>query len=335
MKENLLEKKEIAAADSKTKRAHKPHKNFHGVRRYVFIYGGLAWAVLHFCVFWAYVNAGTLVNSFFGQRLDGSMVWEGLYYYRQVFEYVFGGKVNGMVSLRSCLNTLSMVGLALLINLPLTLLFSYMIFKKVRFHSILRVGMYLPCVVSLVILSLFYATFVSDAASNGPLFSILASMGADSATVQNGLLTNIDTAWWGVIIFSIWTGVNGNIIYFSSSMARLPDSVLESADLDGATQMRQFFSVVVPMIWPTITTMSVTLIGGAVAWFQPVQLMVGDTMAGTTGTGTMAWIIVSQVTGGQTVGFPAAFGVVISVVFSVIVILFKWLMEKAFTEVEY
>ena len=49
----------------------------------------------------------------------------------------------------------------------------------------------------------------------------------------------------------------------------------------------------------------------------------------------MAWIIVSQVTGGQTVGFPAAFGVVISVVFSVIVILFKWLMEKAFTEVEY
>ena len=139
----------------------------------------------------------------------------------------------------------------------------------------------------------------------------------------------------GVIIFSIWTGVNGNIIYFSSSMARLPDSVLESADLDGATQMRQFFSVVVPMIWPTITTMSVTLIGGAVAWFQPVQLMVGDTMAGTTGTGTMAWIIVSQVTGGQTVGFPAAFGVVISVVFSVIVILFKWLMEKAFTEVEY
>ena len=159
MKENLLEKKEIAAADSKTKRAHKPHKNFHGVRRYVFIYGGLAWAVLHFCVFWAYVNAGTLVNSFFGQRLDGSMVWEGLYYYRQVFEYVFGGKVNGMVSLRSCLNTLSMVGLALLINLPLTLLFSYMIFKKVRFHSILRVGMYLPCVVSLVIMSLFYATF--------------------------------------------------------------------------------------------------------------------------------------------------------------------------------
>ena len=49
MKENLLEKKEIAAADSKTKRAHKPHKNFHGVRRYVFIYGGLGLFCISAC----------------------------------------------------------------------------------------------------------------------------------------------------------------------------------------------------------------------------------------------------------------------------------------------
>ena len=337
MKEELL-KKEAAEQGSGAEAAAlpaKPKKKFRIRRRDVFIYGGLAWAVIHFLVFWVYVNVGTVVNSFFGERLDGSTFWQGLYNYGEVFSYVFGGKVNGIISLRSCLNTLSMIALALVINLPLTLLFSYAIYKKIRFHSILRVGMYLPCVVSLVILSLFYATFVSGAASNGPLFSMLEAAGADSYIVQNGLLTRSDTAWWGVIIFSVWTGVNGNIIYFSSAMARLPDSVLESAELDGATQMRQFRSIVIPMIWPTITTMSITLIGGTVAWFQPVQLMVGISSAADTQTGTMAWIIVSQVTGGHAVGFPAAFGVVISIVFSALVLLFKWGMEKVFTEVEY
>lgn len=335
MKEEMIKNKIAEETGTAVFGPSKQKKKFRIRRRDVFVYGGIAWAVIHFLVFWVYVNAGTLVNSFFGERLDGSTFWQGFHYYGEVFSYVFGGKVNGILSLRSCLNTLSMIALALFINLPLTLLFSYAIFKKIRFHSVLRVGMYLPCVVSLVILSLFYATFVSGAASNGPLFTLIENAGINSAVVHDGFLSRSSTAWWGIIIFSVWTGVNGNIIYFSSAMARLPDSVLESAELDGATQMRQFRSIVIPMIWPTITTMSITLIGGTVAWFQPVQLMIGISSAADTQTGTIAWIIVSQVTGGQAVGFPAAFGVVISIVFSALVLLFKWGMEKVFTEVEY
>ena len=342
MKEELIESKitEERPADGSVGAAvtvpPKQKKKFRIRRRDVFVYGGLAWAVINFLVFWVYVNVGTVVYSFFGETLRGELYWQGLYSYGQVFKYVFGGSVNGIIGLRSCLNTLSMVALALVINLPLTLLFSYALFKKIRFYSVLRVAMYVPCVVALVILSLFYSTFFSGAASNGPLFTLLENAGVSSAIVRDGLLNDRSTAWWGVIIFSVWTGVNGNIIYFSSAMARLPDSVLESAELDGATQMRQFRSIVIPMIWPTITTMSITLIGGAVAWFQPVQLMISNVnTAADTGTGTIAWIIVSQVKGGMAVGFPAAFGVFISIVFSAFVLLFKWGMEKVFTEVEY
>ena len=341
MKEELIESKitEEQPADGVVGAAAEPPKQkrkFRIRRRDVFVYGGIAWAVIHFLVFWVYVNVGTVFYSFFGESLRGELRWEGFHYYGQVFNYVFGGSENGIVGLRSCLNTLSMVALALVINLPLTLLFSYALFKKVRFYSVLRVAMYVPCVVSLVILSLFYSTFFAGAASNGPLFTLLENAGINSAIVRDGLLNDRSTAWWGAIIFSVWTGVNGNIIYFSSAMARLPDSVLESAELDGATQMRQFRSIVIPMIWPTITTMSITLIGGAVAWFQPVQLMMANVdTAANTGTGTIAWIIVSQVKGGMAVGFPAAFGVVVSIVFSAFVLLFKWGMEKVFTEVEY
>jgi ABC-type sugar transport system permease subunit len=176
----------------------------------------------------------------------------------------------------------------------------------------------------------------SGTSSGSSLFSLLGKLGySNEYVIQNGLFTDEKTAWRSLIIFSIWTGVNGNIIYFTSAMARLPDSVLESASLDGASEMKQFFSIVIPMIWPVITTMSITLIGGAINWFQPAQLIIGDNMAGSVGCGTIAWMIVSQVTGGTTIGFPAALGVVVAVFGGAFIVLFRTIMEKVFQGVEY
>ena len=189
--------------------------------------------------------------------------------------------------------------------------------------------MYVPFVLSVVILCLFWQLMFSGTSSGASLFSVLEKLGySNQKIIVNGMFTDRATAWWAIIIFSVWTGVNGNIIYFTSAMARLPDSVVESASLDGASEMRQFFSIVLPMIWPVITTMSITLIGGTINWFQPAQLIIGDNMAASVGCGTSAWIIISQIKGGRTVGFPAAFGVVISIIGAVFIVFFRKIMEK-------
>lgn len=282
------------------------------------------------------MNVGTIYNSFFTTSVDGSLIWNGLKSYKDVFLYMSGGKANGINDVCSLLNTLSLFVLAIFINLPLTLLFSYMIFKKIRMYKVLRVGMYIPCVLSIVILCLFYKMMMSGTASGASIFSILEKMGySNQNIIKNGLLTSKETAWWAILIFSIWTGVNGNIIYFTSAMARLPQSVIESASLDGAGEMKQFFKICIPMIWPVITTMSITLIGGVINWFQPSQLIIGDTMAGSVGAGTIAWIIIQQVTGGRTVGYPAAFGVLIGIIGAIFILLFRKFMEKRFEGVEY
>lgn len=302
----------------------------------LFIYLGIAWACLHFLVFWVGMNIGTVYNSFFTTDIAGNLKWNGIDAYKDVFLYMTGQKSNGIIDIRSLWNTLSILGLAFLINLPLTLLFSYMIYKKILLHKILRVGMYVPCVLSVVILCLFWQLMFSGTSSGASLFSVLEKLGySNQKIIVNGMFTDRATAWWAIIIFSVWTGVNGNIIYFTSAMARLPDSVVESASLDGASEMRQFFSIVLPMIWPVITTMSITLIGGTINWFQPAQLIIGDNMAASVGCGTIAWIIISQIKGGRTVGFPAAFGVVISIIGAVFIVFFRKIMEKINEGVEY
>jgi ABC-type sugar transport system permease subunit len=305
-------------------------------RTTAFVYVGISWACIHFFVFWFCMNIGTVYNSFFTKNTSGGLNWNGINAYKDVFLFMTGKKYNGINNSRSFLNTFWIFVLAIFINLPITLLFSYMIFKKIKGYKVLRVGMYVPCVLSVVILCLFYQLMFSGTSSGSSLFSLLGKLGySNEYVIQNGLFTDEKTAWRSLIIFSIWTGVNGNIIYFTSAMARLPDSVLESASLDGASEMKQFFSIVIPMIWPVITTMSITLIGGAINWFQPAQLIIGDNMAGSVGCGTIAWMIVSQVTGGTTIGFPAALGVVVAVFGGAFIVLFRTIMEKVFQGVEY
>lgn len=306
------------------------------VGKTLFIYLGLAWPILHFTVFWFCMNIGMVYNSFFSENINGKLIFDGLEHYKDVFRYMFGIKKYGMMSSKSWLNTLTIMGLALFINLPLTLVFSYMIYKKIFLHQALRVGMYVPCVLSVVILCLFYKISVSGTQTYKSLLTVLEKLGyKNQAVIKNGALADSSTAWNTILIFSVWTGVNGNIIYFNSAMARLPDSVLESAELDGASETRQFFSIVIPMIWPTITTMSITLISGALGWYIPSLLLVGESMAGATGTGTVAWMIISNVNAGNATGYPAALGVVIAVLGGTFVLLFKKVMEKIYPEVEY
>ena len=308
-----------------------------GWKKRLFVYLGLLWPIVHLCVFWGCVNVGTIVNSFFRNNLYGDLVFDGVAAYKRVFRVLFRGEVQGIIDVRSFGNTLSLIAVALIINLPVTLMFSYMIYKKLLFSPFWRVILYIPCVVSLVILCLFFRIIFSGTQTYTSIFTVLQKLGLkNELLIREGMFGRTQTAWWGILIFSVWTGVNGNIIYFSSAMARLPGEVLESARVDGATEMRQFFSVVLPMIWSTIVTMSVTLIGGCIAMFQPMQLIGGDEMAGGTGTGTIGWMIVREVKGGgETVGFPAAVSVVVSVIGGAFVFLFKWLMEKAYKEVEY
>ena len=313
----------------------KPRKK-RNIGKMLFIYGGLAWPIIHFTVFWFLMNVGMVYNSFFTETINGELQFVGFEQYLDVFRFMFGIKESGMLSPRSWLNTLSLMGLALFINLPLTLFFSYLIYKKVAGHAVLRVGMYVPCVLSTVILCLFYKISLSGTKTYNSLFLVLEKLGyGDRFVIENGAFADERTAWKAILIFSVWAGVNGNIIYFTSSMARLPDSVLESAELDGASEMRQFVSIVIPMIWPVITTMSITLISGALGWYTPSLLIIGERMAGMTGTGTVAWMIIRDVTGGNTVGYPAALGVVVAILGGALVLGFKTLMEKAFSEVEY
>ena len=304
----------------------------------LFIYGFLAWPILHFFVFWVCMNFGTFVDSFFEIMADGTTrKFVGFDNYAEIIRIIFGQKDRGIMNYHGVLNSLTLIPLSLLINLPITILFAYGIFKKVPLYNSFRIILFLPAIISSVVLCLAFRLSLDN--SSGIIIRLIKAMGlgGDGSQANTGIipvggfLGNEKTMWGTILVFSVWTGVNGNLIYFSSAMARLPESVFESAELDGATQLRQFGSICVPLIWPTITTMSITLVAGVFSWMMPSLLLTDGADRST----TIGLMISLSVKNDKNKTVISAFGVLVAVFGGVIIMTFRYLMEKLNERVEY
>ncbi len=121
------------------------------------------------------------------------------------------------------------------------------------------------------------------------------------------------------------------MIYFSSALGRVSESVIESAKIDGAGEIRQFFVMVVPMIWGTLTTVSITAVSGMFGWYLPALLLTN----GSANTTTMGLVVVANANNQTIYNFISAFGVIIAVVGTAVTYGVKWLMERFWRDVEY
>ncbi|MDD7165059.1 MAG: hypothetical protein PUI31_00050, partial [Clostridia bacterium] len=125
-------------------------------KKMIFVYGFLAWPILHFLVFWVGMNFGTFVDSFFEYSLSGQRRFVRFDNYVTAFKILLGLKENGIANHYALLNSLSLIPLSLFINLPLTLIFAYAIYKKLLFYRFYRIVLFLPAVISVVVLCLIY-----------------------------------------------------------------------------------------------------------------------------------------------------------------------------------
>ncbi len=296
------------------------------IRDMLFVYLILLWPVIHFCIFSIGMNVSMVVNSL----QDASGKFYGFANYKSVFTTFLGITASSTLeNPRAILNSISILPLSLLINMPISLLFSYVIYKRYCASKFFSVVLFIPTVISAVVLCLCFKMAISR--DFGFVPQILQAMGAGRIIPANGFLGDPSTSWWFILLFSIWTGISTNMIYFSSAMSRISESVIESARIDGASDLRQFFVMVIPMIWGTITTVSMTCISGVFSWYLPSLLLTN----GTSNTSTIGLVVIINSQARTNLNFVSAFGVVIAIVGSLVTFGSKKLMERAWRDVEY
>ena len=163
-----------------------------------------------------------------------------------------------------------------LITLPISLLFAYFIFKKIYAAGAFKVIFYLPSILPIVALTLVYKTAFEN---NGFLTPIFNFFGLKSSTFFMG-----DTAQWMVWIFCFWTGIGYNVMMLTAGMARIPRDILESSKMDGVPPLKEFVHVIIPLTWPTITTLFIFgMMGVFGTYLQPMLLTAGQNNTNTIG----------------------------------------------------
>lgn len=296
--------------------------------RTVFIMVMLAWTIIHFLVFWVYVNANSFVLTFF--KFNTSIAkyeWYGLTRFRNIFNDMILGQDPIIVN--NLKNSLWCFPVQNFIILPLSFFSAYFLFKKVPFSSLFRIIFFIPSMLSIVVLAMSFK-FMWDA-DFGPINNFLQKSFGINADWFSSMSP---TAMPLVFTFGVWAGLGYNIVLLNGAISRLPQEVIEAAKLDGVGVTREMFQIVLPLVMPTVSTLFIIGTLGVFSYYLQPMLLCGTDGGVNGNTGTVALRVVYMTTNGQQED-AAAFGLFFSLVGIPFILLIKWAVNKLVPDVEY
>jgi len=176
--------------------------------------------------------------SFTNYDILGSPIWSGLANFKRMAGDPLFWKALGVTFQYA------------FVSVPLRLIFAFFVaalFKRSsRLILVYQAAYYLPSLVggSIAVAVMWRRMFLSDGVFN----SILTSIGIPS---DISWIARTDTALWILIILSIWQ-FGSSMLIFLAGLRQIPQTYYEAASIDGASGIRQFFSITIPQMTPII-----------------------------------------------------------------------------------
>ena len=114
-----------------------------------------------------------------------------------------------------------------------------------KVQTFFRAAFYLPRVTSAVVVSLVWAWMFH------PSFGLLNQVLAFFGLPPQPWLASPATALWSIILAQVLTMPGSGIILYLAAIGRIPETVYEAAELDGASGFKKWWYITVPLVKPT------------------------------------------------------------------------------------
>ena len=124
---------------------------------------------------------------------------------------------------------------------------------KLKGQTFFRVVFYIPNILSVVVISAIFSAIYDP---NQGLLNSFLNLFRGQDGVDNPILWlgSQKLVIYSIIIAMVWQAIGYYMVMYMASMANIPDSLYESASLEGAGRIKQFFSITLPLIWTNIRT---------------------------------------------------------------------------------
>ncbi|MGC4950253.1 carbohydrate ABC transporter permease [Streptomyces sp. DT224] len=141
----------------------------------------------------------------------------------------------------------------------------YVFFLR-KASALIRTLAFFPVVLPTVAVGLLFQKFFQVAPQTGPVNSLLNAIGIDSID----FFGSAGSAFWVLIVMDIWRSMGFYAVLLFAGLVDIPDEVLESARLDGASGLRLIRHIVLPLSLPVLMSSLIFSINGTLKVFDSV-----------------------------------------------------------------
>lgn len=286
----------------------------------------LAFPVLQFGFFYVGVNFNSIILAF--QKYDFStgvlqITGAGFENFARFFKWM--GEGSAFLDLLK--NTFVIYGINFVTGIALGLTFSFYIYKKKFWSKFFRVILFLPSILSAIVLSSLWNKFLNDG-----IINLIREL-FDKPSLTD-LWYSPEKKFAMVAAFTVFMSFGSSVLLFTGTMDQIDESVSEYAQIDGCTPLREFFSVTLPMIFPTVRTFIILGIAGI---FINQAYMLNFYAMGDPGDAAAPYSVFGYFLfrdlydpGGSVTTYPymAACGLVLTCISAPLTFGVKWLLEK-------
>ncbi|ALP89227.1 MULTISPECIES: carbohydrate ABC transporter permease [Clostridium] len=153
--------------------------------------------------------------------------------------------------LKSFQNTIFLLVIVTIITMALAIISAAILVKEdTKFKNFFRIIFYFPNILSVVVISAIFSAILDP--NQGIVNSTLNFFNLNSLTRM--WLGDQKVVIWCIAFAMIWQAIGYYMVMYMSSISGISISLYESASLDGATGIQQFFKITLPLVWNTIRT---------------------------------------------------------------------------------
>ncbi|MFJ9681662.1 carbohydrate ABC transporter permease [Streptomyces sp. NPDC101194] len=179
----------------------------------------------------------------------------------------FREMLDDAVFRKSVVNTVVYTFFTVPFGMMLGLLVALALHTGLKARGIFRTAVFLPQVTATVAIALVWLWIYNP--GNGLLNTLLSFLGIDGPA----WLSSTSWAMPSVILVGIWQGIGMKMLIYLAALQSLPKELYEAASVDGASRVRQFFSITLPLLKPATFFVLITSMISAFQSFDQIYIL--------------------------------------------------------------
>lgn len=271
---------------------------------------------------------GFVIFPVFTALYFGMFRWKG---YGLPTDFVWFENYRIILTDREFLQTLQHNAFILVASLvmqgPLAVVVALLLNKKMRGRSLVRVLIFVPYVISEVIVGVGWSLLLR---TGGAVDAVLKGMGLDF--LIRDWLADPSIAIWTLMVIITWKYLGFAVIIMLAGLQGIPEELFEAAAVDGASFWQTQLRITLPLLGPTIRIWAFLSIIGSLQLFDLVYIVWGQYISSTAGTSTMATYMALNGRLAGNYGYGNAVAVVIFVISLAVALLYQRFVLRRDTE---